>query len=215
MEQKPTGTRNRLTLYLLALVTVLPVVLAWVIYYGFPNVAQYLGSGVHGTLVHPVRDLNSYTIKAAARGEPIGANTWKRKWTYVYIDQPQCDKLCQRHLYIQRQVHVGQGREAQRVQRVFVVLEPRPSAHLTEILKDYPHVDVVYLAPENAREFLKQFEIPGTSPVEKAQRIYLVDPRGRLMMYYEPDREFEKKPHEFPRKLFKDLKKILKDSMIG
>ena len=54
---------------------------------------------------------------------------------------------------------------------------------------------------------LRKFEIGnGDLPIE-AQRLYIIDPLGNLMMSYPPDIN--------PRGIMKDLKKLLKFSRIG
>ena len=47
----------------------------------------------------------------------------------------------------------------------------------------------------------------GDSPYERAERVYIVDPLGNLMMYYLPDAD--------AGGMLKDLQKLLKYSKIG
>jgi hypothetical protein len=117
------------------------------------------------------------------------------KWVLVTFDAAACASACERKLYVVRQVRRAQGKEAQRVERLWLVTDAgKPRAELLAAL-DGGHV--APSTPELERAF----------PGRAAEHIYLVDPLGNLMMRYPaaPDTS----------RLIKDLERLLKYSGFG
>ena len=111
------------------------------------------------------------------------------KWVLVSADAAGCDAYCERKLYFMRQVRRAQGKEMDRVARLWLVSgagEPRP-----ELLAAIEGTRVARLAdPSIARE-----------------HIYLVDPLGNLMLRFPRDPD--------PSRMIRDLQRLLKYSRIG
>lgn len=170
----------RLKLALIAAVCAAPVVLATLTY--------WLGwgtgtAGNYGELIEP-RKLADAPF-AALRG----------KWVLVTFDQAACDTLCERKLYLVRQVRKAQGSNQDRVERMWVVTDearPRP-----ELLAAIEGTRVVRGAPALLAEF----------PGRPQDHVYLIDPIGNLMMRFPSEPE--------PRKVIKDLERLLKYSRMG
>lgn len=117
------------------------------------------------------------------------------KWVLVTFDRAACGPACERKLYIVRQVRRAQGKEAERVERLWLVTDgASPRAELIAAL-DGGHVAAA--GTELGRAF------PGTP----SEHIYLVDPLGNLMMRFPaaPD----------PSKMIKDLERLLRYSGFG
>jgi len=105
-----------------------------------------------------------------------------------------CDARCTQSLYATRQARTIQGRERDRVQRVWLVIDdtaPEPA-----LLEQHPDLQVARLS----REALAG--LPGG-----ADRIFLVDPLGNLVVAFpgEPD----------IGKVAKDIERLLRASRIG
>lgn len=116
-----------------------------------------------------------------------GFEPLRGKWVLVMFDAAACNAYCERKLYLMRQVRRAQGKDMDRVERLWVLAgagEPR-----AEIL---PGIEGTRLARFSAAGF------PGSA----VDHIYLVDPFGNLMMRFprEPD----------PSKMIKDLQRLLK-----
>ena len=114
------------------------------------------------------------------------------KWVLVTFDAASCDAYCERKLYIARQVRRAQGKEMERVERIWVVTDagkPRPD---------------VLAATEGSR--VGRFAADGF-PGNAADHIYVVDPLGNLMMRFPRDPD--------PSKVIKDLQRLLKYSRFG
>ena len=114
------------------------------------------------------------------------------KWVLVTFDAAACDAACERKLYVVRQARRAQGKDMERIERLWVVTDaakPRP-----ELLAA---IEGTHLASDAAAA--KAF--PDTAG------IYLVDPIGNLMMRFPADAD--------PSKVIKDLQRLLKYSRIG
>ena len=117
------------------------------------------------------------------------------KWVLLTADAAACAAACERKLYIVRQVRKAQGKEAERIERLWLVTDGgRPRAELIAAL------DGGRLATPGAA--LMQL-LPG-APLE---HIYLVDPLGNLMMRFPAEAD--------PQKMIKDLQQLLKYSSFG
>jgi hypothetical protein len=117
------------------------------------------------------------------------------KWVLVTFDAAACGPACERKLYVVRQVRRAQAKEAERVERLWLLTDGgQPRAELLAAL-DGGHVAAAAVELERA--------FPGRA----TEHIYLVDPLGNLMMRYPaaPD----------PSRMIKDLERLLKYSGFG
>ena len=126
----------------------------------------------------------------ALAGAPLEA--LRGKWVLVSFDAAACDAYCEKKLYFMRQARRAQGKEMERVERLWVVTDggkPRPE---------------VLAAIEGTR--LTSFRLEGF-PGNIRDHIYLVDPLGNLMMRFPRDPD--------PSRIIKDLQRLLKLSRFG
>jgi hypothetical protein len=115
------------------------------------------------------------------------------KWVLVTADDAACSPACERKLYIVRQVRKAQGKEMERLDRLWLLTDAgKPRAELVAAL------DGGHIASADA-ELLKA--LPNTAD------IYLVDPLGNLMMRFPAEAD--------PSKMIKDLQRLLKYSSFG
>jgi hypothetical protein len=117
---------------------------------------------------------------------------FRGKWLLISFDAVQCDAYCERKLYIMRQVRRAQGKEMDRLERLWV---------LTDAGK--PRADAL-AASEGTR--VGRIAADGF-PGNPADHIYVVDPLGNLMMRFPRDPD--------PSKVIKDLQRLLKYSRFG
>lgn len=173
--------RNKL--FLIAVVCVAPIVAGW---------GAYLSGWTPGTRGNygellPPRPLASEAF-APLRG----------KWVLVTFDAAACDAHCEKKLYYMRQVRKAQGKELERIERLWVLTDPGvPRAELVSALEG------TRMAHDVQAGLLPQFAHEG----EPSDHIYLVDPLGNLMMRYPRDPD--------PSRMIKDLQRLLKYSRIG
>ena len=184
-ESKVTpGSSGRRALLLVAAVFFLPVIGAIVLFQSGWRPQSQIN---HGELVQPARPLADIAL-TTLDGRAMRLSQLQKKWTMLYFGPADCDAGCQRQLYLMRQVHIAQGAELDRVQRVYVVTGPGP---LDALRKDYPNMQFLTGSADNIRQLAAQFQLPAGSPLDRLGRVYLVDPAGNFMMSYPGDAEGE------------------------
>ena len=213
---------GRLKIVLLALLFAAPVILASVLYsinWRPPLLINY------GQLVqpaHPIQNVNLETLD----GKPADFNQLRKKWTMLYFGSINCNQACEQTLYGMQWAQATQGREADRIVRVFIITDAdRADMHQRhDALKKYSDMTLLTGTSENLTKLERQFVLPGapassasvnTSPVGAASgpplggasRIYLVDPNGNFMMSYPATAN--------AKGISRDLNRLLKVSHIG
>jgi hypothetical protein len=180
--------RSRRTLVLLALVTIAPVVASYSAYYFFPRAAQTN----YGMLlaVGPVQPFRA----ATATGATFGDGDLKGRWTLLIAAPAGCDELCRRTLYATRQAVTMQGREQDRVARVWLATGDAivPSA----LAAEHPGLAIVTAPPGTLARW-----------PQGETGVYLVDPLGNWVLHYGVDPDI--------KGMAKDLTRVLKASRIG
>ena len=168
--------RNRRTLILIAIVAVAPVVASYVAYYLFPRDRQVNYGELLPTQPPP---------DAATLAE------FKGRWVLAVSAPGTCDAPCKAALYATRQARTIQGREMERVVRVWLVGdEAVPAAALLG-----EHQDLA----------VRRGNFAGWPA--GSNRIYLVDPLGNLVLAWPRDPDV--------KKMAADIGRLLKASRIG
>ena len=116
-----------------------------------------------------------------------GFEPLRGKWVLVTFDAAACDAYCEKKLYFMRQVRRAQGKDMDRVERLWV---------LTDGAK--PRAELLAAIEGTRMQNLKPFD------ARSADHIYLVDPMGNLMLRFPRDPD--------PSKMIKDLQRLLKYS---
>jgi cytochrome oxidase Cu insertion factor (SCO1/SenC/PrrC family) len=154
----------------------------------------------YGTLVDP----RSYPIPPLASttldGRPEGLDKYKGKWIMLKVGGGECAQACQKQLLTMRQERLMQGKEMDRVERVWLVTDREPLE--TVLIREYDGMHMLHADPAAVAKWLPVD--PGTKAED---HIYLIDPLGNLMMRFPADPD--------PRKMYKDVNKLLKASSIG
>ncbi|MEA2768763.1 MAG: hypothetical protein QOD93_1725 [Acetobacteraceae bacterium] len=200
--------RQRRMLVALALLFFAPLGVSFYLYY-----AGGWRPGKHvnrGDLIDPPRPLPEASLPLA---RPPGAGTaadltnptfLKGKWTLLYWGAGRCEEACRTDLYNTRQVRTALNRDMDRVQRVFVA--EGECCDWEYLSSQHPDLITVLSTP-GASPLLTQFPaFNGINPAA-ADRIYVIDPLGNLMMSYAPGSK--------PKGLLEDLKRLLGLSHVG
>ncbi|NNG14338.1 MAG: hypothetical protein HKM22_04190 [Gammaproteobacteria bacterium] len=202
-QKKKSGMDPRLTVILMVLIFVVPVGAA-IVLHSIEGGWKPGRSVNFGELVTPVRALENLQL------ETIDNKAFTEKdlqdvWTLFYIDSADCNEQCQENLYEIRQSRLGMGGEKERIQRVMLLTDSSKLDAMKPLLDE--HFGMKVVTANDLPTVLKNFEFEKEAPASSAQRVYLVDPRGNLMMRY--------KAEQGPRDLVKDLGRLLKYSKIG
>jgi len=206
MSEKISRTRSRTVLVTVLLVFAAPVILAWLVFFVFPEYRPTATMN-HGQLVTPVRPLPAFSLRDG-QGAPIDQTYLRGKWTYVYLADGVCDQPCVQQLYKIRQVRLTQGKNIDRLQRLFLWnVDGVSEAQRTELARHFPGLAIIPLEQGQPSGLVEVFDLGDGAPPLAAGRVYLVDPLGNLMMRYEADAE--------PRGIIKDIERLLKYSGLG
>lgn len=192
--------RQRRLLVGVGLMFFAPLGLAFFLYYGHGT--WHPGARVNaGELIQPARPLPPLALPLLSSGS-TRPDFLKRKWTLLYLATGPCAVDCRRHLYDMRQVRLALDRNMARVQRVFIAGGECCDA---KFLHD-EHPDLITVRLDSASAPLLAL-LPGGGNAVNAQRIYLIDPLGNLMMWYAADAS--------PKGMLEDLQRLLRLSSIG
>lgn len=145
---------------------------------------------------YPIPDLGS----SALDGSKATLEDYKGKWIMLQVDGADCAAPCREKLFTMRQLRLMQGKEMERVERVWLVTDKAPVE--TMLMREYDGTDMLRVDAAKLKAWLPVE--PGTSVQD---HIYLIDPLGNLMM------RFPKSPD--PGKMKKDISKLLRASAIG
>lgn len=190
---------NKVTLIATLTLFFLPTVVATLLYLSGWRPA---GLANHGELINPPRTIEEKSF-TALDGKTIKFSELQGKWNMVYFDTAACPESCINQLFFMRQVHQSQGKELDRIQRVFVLTDDNSIAGLKDKLADYPNMLVLKAEKPVLASMLKEFSIDENSGLS-ARSIFFVDPQGYLMMRYQPGID--------PAGMRKDLERLLKYS---
>jgi cytochrome oxidase Cu insertion factor (SCO1/SenC/PrrC family) len=201
--------RQRRMLIALAAFFFAPLAVAFFLYYG--SAGWHPGKRVnHGDLIDPARPLPEVSLPLA-RAQAAGADAeftrsdfLKNKWTLLYWGGGSCPARCRTDLYNMRQVRIALNRDMDRVQRVFIATGD--CCDWRYLATEHPDL-VTVRATAEALPLLRIFPAVNAVDPASADRIYLIDPLGNLMMSYAPDAQ--------PKGMLQDLKRLLGLSQVG
>ncbi|HEU4779428.1 MAG TPA: hypothetical protein VFS58_06050 [Steroidobacteraceae bacterium] len=188
--------RGRRTLLIVAAVFLLPVVVAFTLYYG--KLWRPATSSSKGVLIEPARPLQVAGLRNA-NGTPADAGALQGKWTLLYIGDGRCDDACRTALVFGRQTRLALNNEMTRVQRVF--LATANCCDNEYLAREQGGLVALDASAPEAAVLLQQF------PGERGNTLYIIDPLGNLMMRHDAS--------QTTRDLLSDIKKLLKLSHIG
>ncbi len=187
------------------LVCAAPVVASYLAYLGFRPKAQTN----YSELIAPPRPLSATLPLADLGGAAVSPLSLRGQWLLVVVSGGACDAACERHLWLQRQLHESLGREKDRVDKLWLIVDDaRPrDATLAAIGADSAGAKTPGLTPATVlratRVPLAAWLAPGAGHALE-DHLYIVDPQGDWMMRAPPDAE--------PAKLKRDIEKLLRAS---
>lgn len=177
-------TSARLKLLALIAIPLAPLLLAWTIFFHFPELAPRQTTN-QGTLIQP-------PLRAEALAPGLAPNPSPAPhWTLLQVGAASCSPDCAQLLYLSRQVVKGLGRRESQVQRLLVSPQPPGPAFRALLAQEDPALEVL-LADTR----------PLKAIAESRPLLLLMDPQGHIMMHYSLDKA--------GKPLLEDLKRLLR-----
>jgi cytochrome oxidase Cu insertion factor (SCO1/SenC/PrrC family) len=169
-----------------------PVVAAWLAYFVWPPASR----SNYGELIEP-RPLPDPQLERSAGGA-IRLSALHGKWLLVQLDRADCREACREKLLYMRQARLTQGRDMDRIERVWLVTDDAPID--PALLREFEGTHVLRAGASGLpREF--------PAARDPTDHIYVVDPLGNLMLRYPRDPD--------PNGIKRDLARLLRASRIG
>jgi cytochrome oxidase Cu insertion factor (SCO1/SenC/PrrC family) len=195
----PTNRQSsgRWKLFAIIGVCAFPLVASYFTYYVIKPQARTNYGDFIDYVTHPIpADLNTTTLD----GTPLALKALEGKWIMLTVDGGACAEACSKKLYDTRQLRVAQGRERDRIERVWLITDKVPLETL--LIREFDGTVMLRAQADAVAKWL-----PAETGATAADHIYLIDPLGRLMMRFPKDSD--------PNLIKKDLGKLLKASSIG
>ena len=171
-----TMQRKGRTVFLLMLMFFLVPIIVVIMMYQF----NWKPNGVSlGELVKPPKLLSVPKDIQESDKTTLNPLFWKEKWSVVFIADA-CEKICLSKLKDMRQLHVSLYKDIERTQRVLITT----SQNVSQIKHDFPDLIVINQPLTSISYLSQQFNINNEN-AKVANRLYLVDPLGHLMMSYQ------------------------------
>lgn len=196
MEQNKVQQRGRWKLFAVIAICAAPLVGSYLAYYVVKPSGRTNYGAILDPRVYPMPALGSTTLD----GKPRSLDAYKGKWIMLQADGADCPDKCKRKLFEMRQLRLMQGKEMERIERVWLITDERPLETL--LMREYDGTRMLRVKPEALKAWLPVE--PGTAI---SDHIYMIDPLGNLMMRFPKDAD--------PSKVKKDIDKLLKASSIG
>jgi len=192
--------RSLLPLFAVLALSLAPVVAAVLTYY-VPTLRP-AGANNYGTLVEPQRPMPSPDALPLTTldGEPFDLNVLRGRWILASADDAACPESCARKLFILRNSHASQGKNVERLVRVWFITDDAPVPQI--VLDAYQGTVMVRVDPAQLKAYL-----PRGDQQSLADPLWIIDPLGNLILRYPT--------HVDAVKFRKDVSKIVYNSRIG
>ena len=201
---KPAVKRSLTPMVLVFLCSLAPIVAAFVVYLNpqwWPT-----DSSNYGTLLTPQRPMPaaSELRLTTLDGKPFDLETLKGKWLLVAADGAACPESCARKLFITRNSHASQGKNVDRLARVWFITDD--AVVPDKVLEAYKGTVMVRVDPDQLARFLLARDTAAGQPGLQ-DPIWVIDPLGNLMMQYPAEADGVR--------VRKDISKLVYNSRIG
>lgn len=187
---------GRLKMLFVLLVCAAPVIASYLAYY----VVRPQARTNYSELIEPQRALPESLPLTDVQGRAVAAKTLHGQWLLVVVSSGACDAACEKRLWLQRQLRETLGREKDRLDKVWLVVDESPLRDETLKAVQAGGTTTVLRIPRDA---LSAWLQPAAGHALE-QHFYIVDPMGNWMMRApgEPD----------AARLKRDLEKLMRGS---
>ncbi|MES9836062.1 MAG: hypothetical protein ABW144_06345 [Candidatus Thiodiazotropha sp.] len=191
--------RSLASLWLLIALFALPMIAAWVLFLnplGLP-----MGRTNHGELIDPPRPVESLRLQTAA-GDWFDWQSVQDMWSMTLVSEGGCDAACIEILILVRQLRRATAANRQRIARLLILM---PDANGRLELPNLGGLEGTQLLIADSSQRGGVESLFPLQLSEQAIPIFLIDPRGDLMMKHDTTKNSSKE-------ILQDLEKLLKAS---
>lgn len=191
-----TQRKGRWKMFVVLLVCAAPVIASYFTYY----VIRPDGRRNFGELIEPQKDMPALMAKTL-EGQEVPLSQLKGQWLLVSTSGAACQAQCETHLYLQRQLREGLGREKERLDWVWLVTDgQQPTAELKKALQ--PAAQVLQIDATALQTWLQP-----AAGQQLSDHLYVIDPLGHWMLRFPANLDKTSAP-----KAKRDLERLLRAS---
>jgi hypothetical protein len=205
VEKANNKGRGRWKLLAVLAVCAAPLIASYFTYY---VIKPKGGVTNYGALIDP----RQYPIPAMASttldGKPVRLEDYKGKWIMLKVGPSDCQQDCQDQLFAMRQLRTMQGKEMERIERVWLITDNAPLETMLLRVNDGTRM---LRAPADVVQ--KWLPLENGLADQASDHVYLIDPLGNLMMRF--PKGAVSSDVEKVKRVQKDIAKLLKASAIG
>jgi len=213
-------TRSKLKLAALLLIAVVPITMATFAFRAAMESGGLFTTVNKGHLIMPPIDVTALDM----RDEHTGALQFRsfedrlpeigspdtyvpEPWLMVFVTTSSCDEQCKERVFYLRQLHTRLGRETQRVRRYYLHASAEP---LSEDIRDhfreqFPSMGISVGQRDIIQRRLRDGGVD--IDLEADNHVFLVDPVGNVMMYYDSSHSTQD--------IMTDIQRLLRHSSLG
>ena len=173
-----------------------PLIFSYITYYWIKPTGRTNYGDILDPRNFPLPKLSGHLLG----GEAKELDAYKGKWIMLQVDSGACNELCKKKLYDMRQLRLAQGKEMDRIERVWPITDDTPVETL--LLREYDGTRMIRVDAAALQKWL-----PTEAGTDPSDHIYMLDPLSNLMMRFPKAAD--------PNKIKKDLAKLLRASGIG
>lgn len=195
MADEQRTRQGRWKMLLVMLVCAAPVIASYFMYY----VVRPEARRSYGELIDPQRPVPMLTATDLA-GKRVSLPALQGQWLLVSVAGGACDAACERHLYLQRQLREGLGKDKDRLDWVWLVPDDapvredlKPALQQATVLRVDGAQLAQWLSPERGHAL--------------PDHLYVVDPMGHWMMRFPAGQDIAS-----AAKVRKDLERLMRAS---
>ena len=173
--------RGRWQMLAVLLVCAAPVLGSYLAYF----VARPGAATNYGDLIAPPRPLPAELPLRDLDGRPVAPAGLRGQWLLVVVSGGTCDPACERRLWLQRQLHETLGREKDRVDKLWLLVDAAAPRRETLRAVGGGGAGPAGLAPATVLRVEPQALAGWLAPAAGnglEDHLYLVDPRGDWML---------------------------------
>ena len=194
-------TRGRWKLLVVIAVCAAPMIASYFTYYVIKPQSRTNFGALINPRDYPIPALGLSTLD----GKPASLEAYKGKWIMLQVGPSACAGSCHEQLFAMRQQRLMQGKEMERLERVWLITDAAPLE--TTLIREFDGTRMLRADPAAVAKWL-----PVDAGTSAADHMFLIDPLGNLMMRFPKGAESGDAERT---KVKKDIGKLLKASAIG